>query len=132
MAAFTDYASDYMLDWIVGKTTPSSVSTRYLSCSDTSLPGGTEQMNAMNSSTNRIALTAGVYWTVAAATHAIASQADITLTASSAGSATIGYVSMWDAITSGNMLSQTSVTSKSLTTGDSLKILSGNLTFTIT
>jgi hypothetical protein len=132
MAAFTDFSSDYMLDWIVGKTTPSAVSTRYLTASDTSLPGGTEQMNAMTGSTNRVALTAATYWTVAAATHAIASQADITFTSNSSGSATVAFVSMWDAITAGNMMSQASVTSKSLTAGDSLKILAGNLTFTIT
>jgi hypothetical protein len=132
MAAFTDFSSNYMLDWIVGKTTPAAVSARYLTASDTSLPGGAEQMNAMTGSTDRVVLTAATFFTSAAATHAIASTADITFTASSSGSASIGYVSMWDAITAGNMMSQTSVTAKTLTTGDSLKILSGNLTFTIT
>jgi hypothetical protein len=132
MAAFTDFTSDYLLDWVVGKTTPSAVSTRYLTASDTILPGGTEQMNAMTGSTNRVALTAATYFTSAAATHAIASHADIVFTASSSGAASVGYVSMWDAITGGNMMSQAAVTAKTLTTGDSLKILSGNLTFTIT
>jgi|WetSurMetagenome_2_1015567.scaffolds.fasta_scaffold145844_4 hypothetical protein len=132
MAAFTDYTSNYLLDWVVGKTTPAAVSTRYLTASDTILPGGTEQMTAMTGSANRVALTAATYFTSAAATHAIASTADITFTASSSGSATVGFVSMWDAITAGNMMSEAAVTSKSLTAGDSLKILSGNLTFTIT
>lgn len=132
MAAFTDFSSNYMLDWIVGKATPAAVSTRYLTASDTSLPGGTEQMTNMTGSANRIALTAATYWTVAAATHSITSQADVTFTASSSGSATVAFVSMWDAITAGNMMSQAAVTSKSLTAGDSLKILAGNLTFTIT
>jgi hypothetical protein len=132
MAAFTDYTSNYLLDWVVGKTTPAAVSTRYLTASDTSLPGGTEQMTAMTGSANRIALTPATYFTSAAASHSIASHADIVLTASSSGSATVAFVSMWDAITSGNMMSQAAVTSKSLTAGDSLKILSGNLTFTIT
>lgn len=132
MAAFTDFSSNYMLDWIVGKTTPAAVSTRYLTASNTILPGGTEQMTAMTGSANRIALTPATYFTAAAATHAIASTADIVFTASSSGAATVGYVSMWDAITAGNMMSEAAVTTKTLTAGDSLKILSGNLTFTIT
>lgn len=132
MGAFTDYSANYMLDWLVGKTTPSAVSTRYLTASNGSLPGGTEQMSAMTGSANRIALTAATYWTVAASSSSIASQSDITFTASSSGSATVDYVSLWTAITSGSMMSQVSVTSKSLTAGDSLKILSGNLTFAIT
>lgn len=132
MAAFTDFSSNYMLDWIVGRTTPAAVSTRYLTASNTILPGGTEQMSAMTGSTDRIALTTATYFTAAAATHAIASTADIVFTASSSGAATVGFVSVWDAITAGNMMSEAAVTSKTLTTGDSLKILSGNLTFTIT
>lgn len=132
MGAFTDFSNDYMLDWLVGRTTPSAVATRYLTASDTSLPGGTEQMTAMTGSANRVAIASGTYFTSAAATSSIASTADITFTADSSGSATVAYVSLWDAITAGNMMAQASVTSKSLTQHDSLKILSGNLTFSIT
>jgi hypothetical protein len=132
MTAFTDYTSNFLIDWVVGRTTPAAVSTRYLTASDTSLPGGTEQMTAMTGSSNRIALTPATYFTSAAATHAIASTADIVFTASSSGSATVAFVSMWTAITGGSQMSQAAVTSKSLTAGDSLKILSGNLTYTIT
>lgn len=132
MAAFMDFSSNFMLDWLVGKTTPSAAATRYLTASDTSLPGGTEQMTAMTGSANRVALTPATYFTSAAATHAIASTADITFTADSSGSATVAFVSLWDAITAGNQMAQAAVTSKSLTQHDSLKILSGNLTFTIT
>jgi hypothetical protein len=132
MTAFTDFSSNYMIDWLVGKTTPSAVATRYLSASDTSLPGGTEQMTAMTGSADRIAIAPATYFTSAAASAAIASTADITFTASSSGSATVAFVSLWDAITAGNMMAQAAVTSKSLTAGDSLKVLSGNLTYSIT
>ena len=50
MAAFTDYTSNFLIDWVVGRTTPAAVSTRYLTASDTSLSGGTEQMTAMTGS----------------------------------------------------------------------------------
>ena len=132
MAAFTDFTSDYLIDWIVGRTTPVAVSTRYLTCSNTILPGGTEQLLAMNGTANRIALTTATYFTAAAALHAIASTADIVITASSLGAATVGFVSLWDSITAGNMMTEAAVTLKTLTAGDSLKILSGNLTITIT
>lgn len=132
MGAFTALANNYMLDWIVGKTTPAAVATRYLTASNGSLPGGTEQMNAMTGSTNRIALTAATYFTVAAASSSIASQADIVFTSSSSGAATVDHVSMYDANTGTNQYSQVTVTSKTLSAGDSLKITSGNLTFTIT
>lgn len=88
-------------------------------------------MTAMTGSANRVALAAATYFTSAAASASIASTADITFTASSTGAATVAYVSLWDAITAGNMMAQAAVTSKSLTTGDSLKVLSGNLTYSI-
>jgi hypothetical protein len=130
MGAFTDYSNDYMLDWLVGKTTPAAVGTRYLTATDT--VGGTEQMTAMTGSANRVAIAPATYFTSAAATSAIASTADITFTADSSGSATVAAVSLWTAITGGSKMSEAAVTSKSLTVHDSLKILSGNLTFSIT
>jgi hypothetical protein len=132
MGAFTYYTNDFLLDWVVGKATPTSVSTRYLTASNASLPGGTEQMLAMTGSSNRVALTPTTYFTVSASSGAIASQADIVFTLSSSGSASVSYISMWTAITGGDLMAQSSVSSKTLTSGDSLKILSGNLTFTIT
>jgi len=89
-------------------------------------------MTAMTGSANRVAIAPATYFTSAASASAIASVADITFTASSSGAATVTRVSLWDAVTAGNGMSEATVTSKTLTADDSLKILSGNLTFTIT
>jgi hypothetical protein len=129
MGAFTDYTNDYLLDWLCGVANPSAVGTRYITATDTA--GGTEQMTAMTGSANRVAIAPATYFTSAAATSAIASTADITFTADSSGAATVGAVSLWTAITGGSKMSEAAVTSKSLTTHDSLKILSGNLTLSI-
>lgn len=128
MAAFSNIAADYMLDWIVGKTTPAAVATRYLDA----LNSGTSQMTAMTGSANRIAIAAATYFTSAAAASAIASTADITFTASSSGAATVNQVALYDAITGGNQYALAAVTTKTLSVGDSLKITTGNLTFSIT
>jgi hypothetical protein len=129
MAAFTDFTNDYLLDWLCGVADPAATATRYITATDS--VGGTEQMTAMTGSANRVAIAAATYFTTPAATSAIASTADITFTADSSGAATVAAVSIWDAITAGNKMSEAAVTSKSLTAHDSLKILSGNLTLSI-
>jgi hypothetical protein len=131
MGAFTDYSNDFYLDWLVGKTTPAAAASRYITATNTA--GGAEQMNNMNGSANRILIDAATYWTSAAASSSIASHADITFTAAcAAAGATVGAVSIWTAITGGTKMSEAAVTSKTLTEHDSLKILSGNLTLSVT
>jgi hypothetical protein len=127
MVAFSATASDYMLDWLVGRTTPPAVGTRYLDA----LNAGASQMTAMTGSANRIAIAPATYFTNAAAASSIANTAIITFTASSSGSATVNQVALYDAITAGNQYSIATVTTKTLTTGDSLTIPIGSLTFTI-
>lgn len=127
MVAFSAVASDYMLDWLVGKTTPPAVGTRYLDALNT----GTSQMTAMTGSANRIAIAPATYFTSAASASSIANTATITFTASSSGAATVNQVALYDTITAGNQYSIATVTSKTLATGDSLTIPVGSLTFTV-
>jgi hypothetical protein len=130
MSAFTASPRNTMLDWLDGKTNAPAVGTRYITTfNGDPQAGGTENISSLTGSANRINMTTAM---AAASGGSAASNADIVFTASSAGSATVDYVAVYDAITGGNLLASAQVTSKSVTLGDSLKILSGNLTFTIT
>lgn len=58
--------------------------------------------------------------------------ADITFPQATASWGTIGWIGIWDASTSGNLLYHTALdTSKSIDTGDIFKIASGSLTVTL-
>jgi len=58
--------------------------------------------------------------------------ADINYPQATAGYGTVGWIGIWDAQTSGNMLYHTPLsTSKTIDTGDIFKIASGSLTVTL-
>jgi hypothetical protein len=58
--------------------------------------------------------------------------ADVTFPQATASWGTIGWIGIWDADTSGNMLYHTALdTSKAIDTGDIFKIASGSLTVTL-
>lgn len=130
MADFTATAINAMLDWLDGVDDPPAVGTRYLTTFNGDPQGaGSENISTITGSANRIAITADM---AAAAAGAATNDADITITASAAGAATVDYVAIYDAITAGNLLASTQVTSKSVGVGDSLSVLTGNLDFAIT
>lgn len=119
-----------MLDWLVGNGDPSATATRYITTFNGDPQGaGSENINTLTGSANRIDLTTAM---AAAATGSVTSDTLITFTASAAAGATVDYVAIYDAQTAGNLLASTSVTSKTLTTGDSLTIPIGSITFSIT
>jgi hypothetical protein len=63
---------------------------------------------------------------------ASATTADITFPQATASYGTVGWIGIWDASTSGNMLYHTALdTSKAIDTGDIFKIASGSLTVTL-
>ena len=63
---------------------------------------------------------------------ASASNADITFPQATGNWGTIGWIGIWDAQTTGNMLYHTALdTSKAIDTGDIFKIASGSLTVTL-
>jgi hypothetical protein len=130
MADFTASVRNTMLDWLTGKTTPTAVATRYITTyNGDPQSGGTENIATITGSANRIAITASMD---AAASGSAASNADLTFTNSAVGGATVDYVAIMSAITGGTVMASAAVTSKSVGVGDSLKILSGNLTVSIT
>lgn len=130
MADFTATAINEMLDWLTGVDDPPAVATRYLTTFNGDPQGaGSENISTLTGSADRIAITADM---AAAAAGAATNDADITITASADGAATVDYVAIYDAITAGNLLASTQVTSKSVGVGDSLSVLAGNLDFAIT
>jgi len=130
MPDFTASPRNAMLDWLVGNTTPAAVATRYITTYNGDPQGaGSENISTLTGSANRINMTTAM---AAAASGSAASDTDIVFTASASGSVTVDYVAVFDAITGGNLLASAAVTSKSVGVGDSLSILSGNLTFSIT
>ena len=130
MADFTASPRNAMLEWLVGNTTPAAVATRYITTFLGDPQGaGVENINTLTGSSNRINMTTAMG---TASAGAIASDTNISFTASASGAATVNFVAVYDAITGGNLLASVAVTSKSVAIGDSLSILSGNLTFGIT
>lgn len=130
MAAFTATPRNAMLDWLVGNADPAATGTRYITIFNGDPQGaGSEVINTVTGSANRINMTTAM---APAGTGSCASDTDITFTTDAAGASTVNYVAVYDAITAGNLLASASVTSKSITAHDSLKILSTNLTFSIT
>lgn len=58
--------------------------------------------------------------------------ADITYPQATASYGTVGWIGIWDAVSTGNMLYHTALdTSKAIDTGDIFKIASGSLTVTL-
>ena len=130
MADFVASVRNSMLDWLTGKTTPAAVANRYITVFDGDPQGaGVEVINTITGSANRQVITASM---AAASGGSAVSNADITFTASAVGGADVDYVAEYDAITGGNLLASTAVTPKTVSVGDSLKILSGQLSFAIT
>lgn len=130
MAAFTVTPINEMLDWITGQDTPPTGTTRYITTFlGDPQAGGVENINTLTGSPNRIDMTTAM---AVASSGSCVSDADITFTNSAVGGATVDYVGVYTAITGGTLYASAQVTSKTVGIGDSLKILSGNLTFAIT
>lgn len=129
MADFTAATRNAQVDWLTGKTTPAAVATRYVTTFNGDPQGaGTENIAAITGSANRQPITATM---AAAAAGSSANASDIEFTSSAAGGGTVDFVAIMDAITGGNVMASTAVTSKTVAAGDSLKILAGALTVAI-
>lgn len=130
MADFVASSRNEMLDWLTGEANPPAVATRYITIFDGDPQGaGSEVINTVTGSANRQDMTTAM---AAASGGSAASDTDITFTNSAVGAADVDYVAVYDAQTGGNLMASTQVTSKAVGIGDSLKILSGQLTFAIT
>jgi hypothetical protein len=75
------------------------------------------------------ARTASSFATASGTSGTVATDADITFPTATATWGTIGWIGIWDAATSGNMLFHTPLDSaKTIDSGDIFKITTGNLT----
>ena len=130
MGAFTNTTSDYMLDWLVGKATPPAVSTRYITTFNGDPAGaGSENINTLTGSANRINLTTA--FGSSAAASSTANTALITFFTAASGTGTVDYLAVYDSLTGGNMMASCGITAKLMGLGDGLAINIGQCTFSI-
>lgn len=129
MADFTAATRNKMIDALTGLTTYTTANAFITTYNGDPQGAGVENIATITGSATRPGITASM---AAAAGGTGASNADITFTLSAAGAGTVDFVAIMSAATAGTVLASTAVTSKSVGIGDSLKILSGNLTVAIT
>lgn len=127
MAEFTNYLENKILDHVlknVSYTSPTTVYVGLFTSAPTDTTSGTE---VSGGSYARQVLS------VTTASNGITtSSADVTFPQATANWGTISHIAILDALTSGNMLMYTPLTtSKTIESGDILKISSGNLTVTL-
>ncbi len=129
MGAFSaTVTSNVMLDWLTGRATPGAAAARYLSIwNGDPQAAGSEVINTVTGSATRPSVAFA-----AASAGSSASNADVTFTTNASAPATVNYVALHTAATAGSVMASCSVTSKAITAGDSLKVLSGNCTVSIT
>jgi hypothetical protein len=127
MAEFSNYLENKVLDHVLRNTSYTSPTTVYvgLFTSDpTDAGSGTE---CTGSAYARQALSV-----TTASGGIVTSSADVTFPQATGAWGTITHLGLLDALTSGNLLMHTPLTtSKSIDNGDILKISSGNLTVTL-
>jgi len=127
MAEFSDYLEDKVLDHVLRNVSYSSPTTVYVGLyttdptdtnSGTEVTGGSYARQILSVTT----ASAGI----------VTSSADVTFPQATGSWGTISHLGILDALTSGNLLMHTPLTtSKTIDNGDILKISSGNLTVTL-
>lgn len=124
MGTFSDTAKNQMLNNVLRGTASSLAGVVYAKL-HTGDPGSAGTSNAATETT-RQAVTVG-----AASAGVITSTADVEWSSVSADE-TYAWVSFWDASSGGNFLGRDDLpVSKAVTTGDTFRIPSGDLTFSI-
>ena len=127
MAEFSDYLENKVLDHVLRNVSYSSPTTVFVGLytsnptdtnSGTEVTGGSYARQALSVTT----ASAGI----------VTSSADVTFPQCTASWGSVGFIGILDAITSGNLLMHTALTTaKTIDSGDILKISSGNLTVTL-
>jgi hypothetical protein len=127
MAEFSDYLENNVLDHVLRNVSYSSPTTVYVGLytsdptdtnSGTEVTGGSYARQILSVTT----ASAGI----------VTSSADINFPQATASWGSVGYIGVLDAVTSGNLLMHTALTTaKTIDSGDILKITSGNLTVTL-
>lgn len=127
MAEFSDYLENKLLDHVLRNVSYTSPTTTYVglftaaptdTTSGTEVSGGSYARQPLSVTT----ASAGI----------VTSSGDVTFPQATANWGTISHIGILDALTSGNLLMYTPLTtSKTIETGDILKVSSGNLTVTL-
>ena len=136
MSAASNYLENKLLDHVLTATAYSQPSTRYLAlftntstAAAANLEAGTltDEVSTSGTAYGREAITFA-----AASGGSSASNATVTFDAATANWGTITHVAVMDASTSGNVLFYGAVTtSKTIETGDTFQVSSGNLTISL-
>lgn len=129
MSAASDYLEDALLDHVLGGTSYSQPSTLYvgLYTASTGLETNSPSGEVSGGSYARQSATFA-----AASSGSASTNATVTFPAATANWGTITHVAVTDASSGGNVLFHGAVTSsKTIETGDTFQISSGNLTITL-
>jgi hypothetical protein len=127
MAEFSNYLENKVLDHVLRNTSYTSPSTVYvgLFLSDPTDAGSGTECTGSAYARQTLSVTT-------ASGGIVTSSADVTFPQATGAWGTITHLGLLDALTSGNLLMHTPLTtSKSIDNGDILKISSGNLTVTL-
>jgi hypothetical protein len=127
MAEFSNYLENKVLDHVLRNTSYTSPTTVYvgLFTSDPTDAGSGTECTGSAYARQTLSVTT-------ASGGIVTSSADVTFPQATGAWGTITHLGLLDALTSGNLLMHTPLTtSKSIDNGDILKISSGNLTVTL-
>ena len=126
MAEMSDYLEVALLNATLNGTAFTAVNNPYVSlhtADPTDAGTGTEV------SGGSYARTASSFATASGTSGLVATDADVTFPTATATWGTVGWIGLWDAASSGNMLYHTALdASKTIDSGDIFKITTGNLT----
>lgn len=127
MAEFSNYLENKVLDHVLRNTSYTSPTTVYvgLFTSDPTDAGSGTEVSGGSYARQSLSVTT-------ASGGITTSSADINFPQATGNWGTVSHIGILDALTSGNLLMHTPLTtSKTIDTGDILKISSGNLTVTL-
>jgi type 1 fimbria pilin len=132
--AFSQYLADKILTWIKGTTFPTALSTVYISLhsGDPGTAGANNNVQlTITGSANRTSVATSTFSTVGAATGGgfqVTNNSSVQITTNAAGSATVTYFGVWDAVTGGNFLASGQLTtSVDVVGGDTVQFNAGAL-----
>ena len=127
MAEFSDYLENKVLNHVLRNTSYTSPTTVYvgLFTSDPTDAGSGTEVSGGSYARQALSVTT-------ASGGIVTSSADVTFPQATANWGTVSHIGILDALSSGNLLMHTPLTtSKTIDSGDILKINSGNLTVTL-
>lgn len=127
MAEFSNYLENKLLDHVLRNTSYTSPTTVYVGLYTSNPDEGNTGTEVSGGSYARQVLSV-----TTASGGVVTSSADVTFPQATASWGTISHIGMLDALTSGNLLMYTALTtSKAIDTGDIFKMTTNNITVTL-